>query len=317
MAIEFDNPLTAGTVLIRSAIQSQNYNPGIAGWIIEADGDAEFNNLVVRGTFQGTRFTINNDGMFFYSGVPANGNLIASIASVAGTDSFGNPYRRGVFSYSSLGDFSGISDGQVQLGTKETPASPFGPVAGAIGLLSLSRGNFFTGSTNSTYNLAGRMALNAGYSSVQGDVGYPNLATTVDGWIEGAWRSTTNQIPDVWNAFPFVATWAGATAFNGALNTPFSPMQYRKDAEDNCWIYGLGQSSGTAMSIGTLPAGYFNPNNRSLIPANFNIAGVASSGFMQVTETGVVNSSLSLGGKTIASGSQIYINAKFPLGNLT
>lgn len=53
MAIEFENPLTAGTVLVREAIQSQNYSPGSAGWIIEADGSAEFYELVVRGSGAG------------------------------------------------------------------------------------------------------------------------------------------------------------------------------------------------------------------------------------------------------------------------
>jgi hypothetical protein len=44
-----DQPITAGTTLIRSDIRSQNYVAGVSGWIIEADGDAEFNNVFVRG----------------------------------------------------------------------------------------------------------------------------------------------------------------------------------------------------------------------------------------------------------------------------
>lgn len=38
-------------------------------------------------------------GLFVYSGAPANGNLVASIASTAGTDSFGNAYQAGITSY--------------------------------------------------------------------------------------------------------------------------------------------------------------------------------------------------------------------------
>ncbi len=38
-------------------------------------------------------------GLFMYSGTPAAGNLIASIASTAGTDSFGNAYLAGITSY--------------------------------------------------------------------------------------------------------------------------------------------------------------------------------------------------------------------------
>jgi hypothetical protein len=42
-------PIVGGTVLIIERVQSQNYVAGVSGWAIEADGDAEFNNLVARG----------------------------------------------------------------------------------------------------------------------------------------------------------------------------------------------------------------------------------------------------------------------------
>src|SRR5258707_10299596 len=44
----------------------------------------------------GNNFRINNKGIFYYSGTPALGNLIASIASVGGTDPFGNVYPSGL-----------------------------------------------------------------------------------------------------------------------------------------------------------------------------------------------------------------------------
>jgi hypothetical protein len=42
-------------------------------------------------------------GLFVYSGTPAFGNLIFSIAAVAGTDQFGNSYLAGETSYSTSG----------------------------------------------------------------------------------------------------------------------------------------------------------------------------------------------------------------------
>jgi hypothetical protein len=42
---------------------------------------------------------INASGVFTYSGTPAAGNLIATQAPAAGTDSFGNNYLEGVSSY--------------------------------------------------------------------------------------------------------------------------------------------------------------------------------------------------------------------------
>lgn len=91
-----NDPFAGGTVLRRPALQSPTYSPGVSGWIISADGSAEFNNLTIRGTFAGTNFEINTSGAFFYSGAPTLGNLIVSIASAAGTDAHGNAYPQGI-----------------------------------------------------------------------------------------------------------------------------------------------------------------------------------------------------------------------------
>lgn len=100
MSIEFENPLTAGTVLVREQIQSQNYAPGSAGWVIKANGDAEFNSIVIRG---GT--TVSGLALY-YNGTPAAGNLILSIAAAAGTDAFGNAYPAGLGVYGTNADLT-------------------------------------------------------------------------------------------------------------------------------------------------------------------------------------------------------------------
>lgn len=89
--------------LIIQALQSPNFLSGSTGWQIAKSGSAEFNNLTLRGTFDGTDFVVNSAGAFFYSGTPALGNLIASIASVAGTDAKGNAYGAGIISYDPSG----------------------------------------------------------------------------------------------------------------------------------------------------------------------------------------------------------------------
>lgn len=93
------DPVVGSTVLRRPAIQSPNYSAGSAGWTINSDGSAEFNNLTLRGTFSGTDFVINSLGAFFYSPTEAAGNLVATITPAAGTDPFGNVYLAGVSSY--------------------------------------------------------------------------------------------------------------------------------------------------------------------------------------------------------------------------
>jgi hypothetical protein len=96
----FSNPITGGQgTLVRPAIKSPDYSPGVSGWTINRDGSAEFNNLTIRGTFNGTDFILNTDGFFLYSGTPAAGNLVASAASVDGTDDFGNAYLAGFTTY--------------------------------------------------------------------------------------------------------------------------------------------------------------------------------------------------------------------------
>jgi hypothetical protein len=60
------DPVVGSTILRRPAIQAPDYVPGSTGWTINADGSAEFNNLSVRGSFNGTDFIINTAGIFFY-----------------------------------------------------------------------------------------------------------------------------------------------------------------------------------------------------------------------------------------------------------
>lgn len=50
--MEFGNPIIGEEELIRSAIRSQNYLPGVSGWRIAQDGSAEFSNVTIRGTFR-------------------------------------------------------------------------------------------------------------------------------------------------------------------------------------------------------------------------------------------------------------------------
>lgn len=48
--MSFQDPIVGGTVLLTDAIQSPNYSAGSAGWIINQDGSAEFNNVASRGS---------------------------------------------------------------------------------------------------------------------------------------------------------------------------------------------------------------------------------------------------------------------------
>lgn len=97
--------------LINGSFQSPGFVTGLTGWQVTRAGHFEANDAVIRGTinagtFAGTDFIINAAGAFFYSGAPAAGNLIASIAPVAGTDSFGNAYKANIATYGTGGSTS-------------------------------------------------------------------------------------------------------------------------------------------------------------------------------------------------------------------
>lgn len=93
----FSNPIIGGGgALVYPSIHSPDYVVGQSGWTVNKDGSAQFNNLEIRGTFNGINYVINSHGLFFYSGPPAAGNLVGSWTNSAGADSHGNPYDQGI-----------------------------------------------------------------------------------------------------------------------------------------------------------------------------------------------------------------------------
>jgi hypothetical protein len=99
MAIgSFDNPITGiDGELVINQIKSSNFTLSpLDGWAVLKNGNAYFANITITGKFMGTDFIIDSDGIFLYTGVPAAGNLFASMASQNGTDSFGNNYFKGL-----------------------------------------------------------------------------------------------------------------------------------------------------------------------------------------------------------------------------
>lgn len=54
----FDDPVAAGVVLVRYALQSSTFVSGVSGWRLLRNGDAEFNSVLIRGGL----ITTNPDG---------------------------------------------------------------------------------------------------------------------------------------------------------------------------------------------------------------------------------------------------------------
>lgn len=94
--MQFDDPLVAGATLVRLAIQSADYVPGVSGWRIARNGDVEFNSGNFRGDVvvtaaDGTRVTIlasNGSEInfrpptaFFNEFADKSGSITSSVAS--------------------------------------------------------------------------------------------------------------------------------------------------------------------------------------------------------------------------------------------
>lgn len=101
----FSNPLVGGGgSLVYPDIHSPDFVAGTSGWSIDKNGDAEFNNLTLTGTtFNGLDYVINQNGVFFYNGTPAAGNLVSSLTNSTGTDAKGNVYLYGNTTYINQG----------------------------------------------------------------------------------------------------------------------------------------------------------------------------------------------------------------------
>lgn len=58
----WSNPIVGGTSLLRSAIQSPNYEAATSGWSINKDGTAEFNAIVIRDDLESSNFVTGVSG---------------------------------------------------------------------------------------------------------------------------------------------------------------------------------------------------------------------------------------------------------------
>ena len=101
--------------LIVNSFQSPDFISGVQGWQVTKNGDVEFNSGTFRGTvtggeFKGNNFIINANGQFFYSGIPASGNLLISIAGSNTSDPFGTAVGQGISVIGSSGSQINIED---------------------------------------------------------------------------------------------------------------------------------------------------------------------------------------------------------------
>jgi hypothetical protein len=247
------DPVVGSTVLRRPAIQSPNFVTTVSGWTINADGSAEFNNLAIRGTFNGTDFVINSSGMFFYSPSEAAGNLIISVASSAGTDGFGNAYPKGV----SLGRSGDASQVQLLTGTGGTGTAS--EVAFPIPTLSLSNiPNVGAGIVSGTFAdlvISGPALAAAGFTDWVQAVQFSNDGSGTEARMEFRYVDTSGSAHVIasyngtgWT-FGSAVTASGGMSVSGGLTVDTINGSSSTGAGDNG-----GVTSGPSGTVNAFPA---------------------------------------------------------------
>lgn len=185
----FDNVLTAGTVLVRQQIESQNWESSghTAGWFIGADGSATFNGVTVHGDIQSANFVHNTAGykLTYATGdAEFNSITIRNGAVIGGT----------------------ITGGAVSGGTVTGTAVSGGTVTGTAVSGGTQSGTTTTGGTNTATNY---VPSTTGYKldGVTGSIEANNL--TARGTLHVG--PTTGQRLDlkVTTAIPRMELWSG------------------------------------------------------------------------------------------------------------
>ena len=310
------DPVVGGNALRRPAIQSPNYVAGSTGWTVNQDGSAEFNNLAIRGTFNGTNFIINSSGEFFYSGAPALGNLIASITNAAGTDAQGNAYPAGYTTYDRTNNlFVNIQSSVIALGQLVGGAADLnhaGHVLGGGGDLSLA--SVVTGALPDAANLvlfSGAASQPTGAAGPAAQLLDAAGTSAADFTLSGSAIKTNN------NGTAY--TWQTPSMSAGYTNLT---LRYKLDAEDNLVIDGgLSQTTGVAAAgsaqvITALVAPYVS-SRQSRIPMTWTSSGgvLKGTGLLVVQTTGEWDVQWPA---ATANGDRFYVTyAKAPIGHLS
>jgi hypothetical protein len=282
----FSNSLTGQQgSLVRAQIKSPNFNLAqLIGWAILKNGNAYFNNVNLTGTFTGTNYVLNSNGLFLYSGAPALGNMILSVAQAAGTDLEGNVYPRGLKVYNGLLTIEAPAQINMPTGAvfEATAGNIFSAVVGSGAaaflqtLISGPKSNVVDdwvqtqwnssndgGTTSANYQLiyvdSGGTAHNYGVIDKTGFNGYGNF--------QGAHPGTTPAVIETWQQ---LGTGMGAT---WTVNN----TRYRMTSDGECEIdiavnaQAGGGAAGVFQFANALGALYqFAGNYSRACPLTFN-----------------------------------------------
>lgn len=258
--------LTKNGQLTIGQILSPNYAAGVSGWEVRKDGSAEFNDLTIRGTFNGNDFLITAAGLYFYAGTPAAGNPPVLYYSQAPADPYGNAVTQNELVSAGASGSAALAAGAVQVTT--------------------------TGSSRTGQVVLSAESWRPGAMVLSGAASY--------------WTDATLIIPAAAAVDPqnsqLAETWHNMTLANGWTTTQYA--QYKLMPDGTVMIRADGLTPGTltnGTTIWTAPAGYVPADNinipvmvvSTVTPAStpklylrssgalevYNFSGVTSAGF--------------------------------------
>lgn len=285
--IVFEEPITAGTVLVREAIQSPDYVAGVSGWQINIDGTAEFSSGTFRGTITASSFVTGTSGrrieinvgdsqsMVLYDDTD---NVLMTIGDDAGA----------ITSFDSSGGNNALLLGGAQLQFLWSSGGILTPMA------------FMENSDVAVFlntQLAGGVAFDAVHAAL-------------------SWVTPGSSTLEVWRTPAYSsANWVDSSTFNGSSG--WAPLRFRRDAEDNVHFSGAFKAGATApsLTIMTLPVG-MRPARQEPIWVQRNNGGTVTTGYASVGTSGNFNL-MTATGLSVVAGNEFLVQGHIPLHNLT
>lgn len=246
--------------LVITQFQSPNYVQGVSGWQVTIEGNAEFNNVKVRGEFYGDDFFLNDSGAYFYSAAPGVGDLVASIAAAAGQDPFGAPVGQGFNLYGPDGSVIGLLIKGTQPVLAMRPAG--------VTQMTLQPLVFSAASNAGLPNELQWLIMSSGKSAAHADAAVQMQGQSADGTVApfvgiefggtgvavftpAALQMNVPVVADTWHNITLDAGWtAGAAA-----------PQYRRLPDGNVQVRGQATHSGVTAAT--------NINGSNPVPAAY------------------------------------------------
>lgn len=287
----FRDPIVGGTTLIRSAIHSPDYVPGVAGWTINGDGSAELNDVTIRGTVIAARII---GGTF--------GTSLTDPSLWLNEDGDDNSLRV----YDETGNLvTQMGAGQAETGGVDFYDGDFSvSISGHTVSWAHTSGSFLLPVTQNYLNATGTALL--WNTTVAGGVAFDAAHGALVGVVPGSDTLETWQTPTYTSAF------AGGSTFGST----FLPFEFRHDAQDNIVAAGAfhALTAVSSATLCTLPAGY-RPAKDVVLPLSCLTSGgavPARSAVMQIQTNGTVTVKAS----AAWSISDNFYAEGFPRGNI-